>query len=55
MKASTSKPLGKTTPGDKYLGLNPAILFYEIEDSDKTEEVEESEILIIYDRSLAAT
>ena len=48
-KASTSNPLGKPPPGDKSLGLEPAIRFYLIEDGDKTEEGEEAEILIIHD------
>ena len=30
LKASTAKPNGKPLPGDKYLGLEPAIIFYEI-------------------------
>ena len=37
-KASTVKPLVKLPPGDKSLGLEPSIRFYEIEDSDHTEE-----------------
>ena len=37
-KASTSKPLGKSTPGYRSLGLDPDISFYEIEDGDKTDE-----------------
>ena len=54
-KASTAKPSGKPPPGDKSLGLEPAIHFYLIEDSDKTEEGEEEEILIIHDKNLTAT
>ena len=46
-KYSTAKPSGKPQPGVKPLGLEPAIHFYEIEDGDKTEEVEDTEILII--------
>ena len=42
-KASTAKPLGKPPPGDKSLGLDPAIRFYLIENSDKSEEGEEAE------------
>ena len=42
-------------PGDKYLGLDPSILFDSIEDSDNTEEGEKSEILIIHDKILTAT
>ena len=40
-KASTAKPLGNHSPGDKSLGIERAIRFYEIEDGDKTEEGEE--------------
>ena len=35
--ASADKPLGKTPPGDKNLGLETEIRFYAIEDSDETE------------------
>ena len=42
VKASAAKPLGKPPTGDKTLRIDPAILFYAIEGSDKTEEVEES-------------
>ena len=38
VKASTAKPNTKPRPGDKTLGLDTAIQFYEIEDSDKTKE-----------------
>ena len=38
VKASTANPLGKPPPGDKTLGPEPAISFYEIEDGDKIEE-----------------
>ena len=54
-KASTTKPLGKPLPGDKFLGIEPAIRFYEIEDGDKTEEGEESEIFIMRDKILTVT
>ena len=47
--------MGKPTTGDKSLGLEPAIIFYGIEDGGKTEEGEESEILVIHDSSLAAS
>ena len=40
VKASTDKPQGKPATGDKTLGLETAIQFYEIEDEDKTEEWE---------------
>ena len=42
VKASVSKPLGKTPPVDKTLSIESEIRFYELEDSDKTEEVEEA-------------
>ena len=44
VKASTANPNGKTPPGNKSLGLQTTICFYEIEYIDKTDEVEESEI-----------
>ena len=40
VKASTAKPDNTPPPGDKTLGIEPDIRFYEIEDSDKTEEGE---------------
>ena len=40
VKASEAKPLGKTPPGDKTLGLEPETLFHNIEDGDETEEGE---------------
>ena len=49
IKASASKPLGKPPPGYKTLGLETAICFYDIEDDDDTEGVEEAEILVVYD------
>ena len=55
VKASTSKRNGKPPPGDKSLGIDSSIRFYEIEDSDNTEEAEESEILVIHDVNLPAT
>ena len=39
--------MGKPLPGDKTLGLEPAICFYVLEDGDETEEIYEAEILII--------
>ena len=54
-KTSTAKPVGKPTHRNKTLGLFPAIRFYKIEDGDKTEEGEESEMLIIHDSILAAS
>ena len=38
VKDSAAKPLGKPPPGDKTSGIDPEILFYAIEDGDKTEE-----------------
>ena len=55
VKASTTMPLGKPLPGDKIFRLDPAIHFYEIEDRDESEKCEESEILVVYDSSLAAS
>ena len=42
VKSLISKPLVKPLPGDKTLGLESAIRSYEIEDSDKTEEGEDT-------------
>ena len=53
--SSTAKPLGKNPPGDKSLGIDTAIYFYEIEEYSNTEEGEEEEILIIHDKSLPRT
>ena len=47
-EASTAKYLGNRPPVDKTLWLEPATRFYEIEDGDKTDKVEEAEILIIH-------
>ena len=55
VKASSSKPSWKPPPGDKTFGIEPEIRFYAIEDGDKTEEGSESEILVVYDSSLAAS
>ena len=55
MKASTYKYSGRPLSGGKALGLDSAICFYEIEDSDTDEELEESGILIIHDKSLVTT
>ena len=40
VKASAANPTDKHLPRAEILGLDPAIRFYEIEDSDKTEEGE---------------
>ena len=37
IKASTDKPNSKPPPGDKTLGIEPVVRFYEIEDGDNTE------------------
>ena len=42
VKASAENSLGKPPPGDKTFSLEPAIIFYAIEDGDETEEVEEA-------------
>ena len=42
VKASTDKPSGNTPTGDKTPGIEPSIRFYELEDSDNTEEGEEA-------------
>ena len=52
-KASSANNLVKPSPRDKSFGLEPAIRFYEIEDGDETEKGEKSEILVVYDSSLA--
>ena len=55
VKASESKPLGKPPPGDKTFGIDTDIRFCAIEYGDETEEGEESEILVVYDSSLAGS
>ena len=55
VKASSSKPLGNPPPGDKSLGFEPAIRFYDIEDGDENEKGEAAEILVVCDSSLAAS
>ena len=42
VKASATKPLGKPPLGGKTLGIDQAIRFCAIEDSDYTEEREEA-------------
>ena len=42
VKASADKPNDKPPRGDKTLGLDPYICFYEIEEFDNNEEGEES-------------
>ena len=36
VKDSEAKPSGKPQPGDKNVGLEPAISYYDIEDGDET-------------------
>ena len=55
LKVSIAKPSFKPLPEDKSLGLDSSIRLYELEDGDKTEEGEDAEILIVQDKSLAAT
>ena len=45
----------KPSPGDKTFGIDTDIRFYAIEYDDETEEGEESEILVVYDSSLAGS
>ena len=40
VKDSAAKPSGKPQPGDKNVGLEPAISYYAIEDGDDTEKGE---------------
>ena len=42
VKASIDKNLGKSPPGDKTIGIDPDIRFYEIEDVNNTGGVEEA-------------
>ena len=55
VKTSTVKPLGKPQPGDKTIGIQTAINFHELEDGDKNEEGEESEILITHNKILESS
>ena len=38
VKASAAKPLDKPLPGDKTLGLEPAVRFYKVEEGDENSE-----------------
>ena len=51
----SAKPLDEPLPGDKTFRLEQEIRFYTIEDSHETEKGEESEILVVYNLSLAAS
>ena len=55
VKDSAAKSFEKLPTGDKTIGLHTEIHFCELVDFDKTEEVEESEILVNYDSSLAVS
>ena len=55
VKASAAKTLVNPPPVDKTLGLESFIRFYELEDGENTEELEEAEILVIHDSSLVAS
>ena len=47
------QPLGKTLLGNKTPGIDPSMIFYELEGGDNTEEGEESETLVIHNLSIA--
>ena len=49
-KASIFKPIiaGKPPSRDKTFGVETEICIYEVEDGDKTKEVEEAEILVVH-------
>ena len=51
VKALADKPSGKPPPRNKTLGLEMAIRFFTLEDSDETEEWEEAEIVVFHDSS----
>ena len=55
VKASTTKPNGKTPSGDTYLGIEIYLRFYEIEDGDNNDEGKESEIIVIQDSILISS
>ena len=42
------QPLGKTLLGNKTPGIDPSMIFYELEGGDNNEEGEESETLVIH-------
>ena len=54
VNTSTANPNGKPQLGDKTLGIEPQICFYEIEDGGKTEQREQEEILVVHNLSVAA-
>ena len=55
VNALAAKTLGKPQPGDNSFGLDLDIRFYDTEDGDETKKGEETEILVVYDSSLAAS
>ena len=56
MIVSNTKPLtGDHLPGDKYTGIDPAILLYEVEDDDNYDSGNEAVIHVKIDKSLTAT
>ena len=54
VKALSAKLLVKPLPRDKSFGLEPGIRFYDREDGDGTEKIEEAETLVVCDSSLVA-
>ena len=54
-KASTANRNGNPPPWDKPLDLDPPLCFYEIEEGEKDEELEELEILVNNDSRLSAS
>ena len=52
VKDSAANSLGKPPTRDKTLGVEPEILFYELEDVDETTEGEEVEIIFVHDSNL---
>ena len=55
VKASADKPLGKPAPRDKTFGFDPDIHLYDTDDGEEAGKGEETEILVVYDSSLAAS
>ena len=56
MIVSNTKPSARNNlPGDKHTGLEPAILFYEVEDDDNYDSGNEAVIHVKIDKSLTAT
>ena len=55
VKSSAAKTLGKPPFNDKNFGLEPTIRFNAIDDIDEIQKVEEVEIIVVYDSSLASS